>query len=73
MLPLEGFGVKENDYYEEVPIVILDWQVQKLRNKEVKSVKVLWRNKSVEGSTWEIEADMMTRHPHILTSARTLA
>ena len=44
ILPLEGLGVDENLSYEEVPVEILDRQVKKLRNKEVVSVKVLWRN-----------------------------
>ncbi|KAK4727160.1 hypothetical protein R3W88_032077 [Solanum pinnatisectum] len=51
IVPLEGFGVKENLSYEEVPVEILDRQVKKLRNKEVASVKVLWRNQLVEGAT----------------------
>ncbi|CAN4076706.1 unnamed protein product [Withania somnifera] len=41
--------------YEEVPVVILDRQVKKLRNKEVASVKVLWRNQQVEEVTWEVK------------------
>ncbi|XP_069148224.1 uncharacterized protein [Solanum lycopersicum] len=44
ILPLEGSKVKEDLSYEEVPVEILDCQVKKLRNKEVSSVKVLWRN-----------------------------
>ena len=41
ILPIEGFGVKDNLSYEEVPVQILDRQVKKLRNKKVASVKVL--------------------------------
>ncbi|CAN4123906.1 unnamed protein product [Withania somnifera] len=41
--------------YEEVPVAILDRQVKKLRNKEVASVKVLWRNQQVEEVTWEVK------------------
>ncbi|WMV45820.1 hypothetical protein MTR67_039205 [Solanum verrucosum] len=37
--------------YEEVPIAILDRQVKKLRNKEMASVKVIWRNQQVEEVT----------------------
>ncbi|KAK4707065.1 hypothetical protein R3W88_033363 [Solanum pinnatisectum] len=44
IVPLEGLEVKENLSYEEVPIEILDRQVKKLGNKEVASMKVLWRN-----------------------------
>ena len=50
ILLLEGLGVNENLSYEEVPVEIFD-QVKKLRNKEVASVKVLWRNHPVERAT----------------------
>ncbi|XP_015161952.1 uncharacterized protein, partial [Solanum tuberosum] len=39
ILPLDGLGVDENLSYEEFPDEILDWQVKKLTNKEVDSVK----------------------------------
>ena len=44
--------------YEECMVQILESKVKKLRNKEVTSLKVLWKNHLVEGSTWEVEADM---------------
>ena len=56
IVPLEVINVEENLTYEEVPVEILDRQVKKLRNKEVASVKVLWRNQLVESATWEAEA-----------------
>ncbi|WMV58137.1 hypothetical protein MTR67_051522 [Solanum verrucosum] len=46
-----GLGVDESLSYEEVPFEILDRQVKKLRNKEVASVKVLWRNRLFDGAT----------------------
>ena len=39
ILPIEGLGVKNNLSYEEVPVQILDRQVNQLRNKEVVYVK----------------------------------
>ena len=65
ILPLEGLSVNEDLYYEEAPMEILDRQVKKLRNKEVASIKVLWRNHLVEGETWEAEVDMKSRYPHL--------
>ncbi|XP_055803431.1 uncharacterized protein LOC129872473 [Solanum dulcamara] len=44
IVPLESVGVKESLSYKEVLMEILDRQVRKLRNKEVASVNVLWRN-----------------------------
>ncbi|WMV19068.1 hypothetical protein MTR67_012453 [Solanum verrucosum] len=72
VVSLEDLGVKENLSYEEISIEILDRQVKKLRNKEIASVKVLWRNHLVEGATWKAEADMMSRYPHCFPSTPTL-
>ena len=66
ILHLEGLWVNENLSYEEVLVEILDCQVNKLRNKEFSSVKILWRNHLVEGETWEAEADMKYHYPHLL-------
>ena len=58
ILPIKGLGVKDNLSYEEVPVQILNRQVKKLRNKEVASVKVLWKNHLIEGAAWDAEDDM---------------
>ena len=50
IVPIEGLGVKDNLSYE-VPVQILDRQVKNSRNKEVVSIKVLWKNKLVERAT----------------------
>ena len=60
ILLIEGLGFKDNLSYEEVPVQILDRKVKKLSNKEVASVKVLWKNHLVEGATWEAKADLMS-------------
>ena len=65
ILLIEGLDVKDNLSYEEVPVQILDRQVKKLRNKEVVSVKVLWKNHLVEGATWEAKANMKSPYPHL--------
>ncbi|CAN4106291.1 unnamed protein product [Withania somnifera] len=68
--PIEDVQVTEELGYEEVPVAILDRQVKKLRNKEVASVKVLWRNQQVEEVTWEAEEAMKSKYPHFLNSKR---
>ena len=59
--------------YEEEPVAILGREVRKLRSKEIASIKVQWENRSVEESTWENEADMQERYPHLFTSSGTLS
>ena len=68
ILPVEGLGVGKDLSYEEIPVEILDRQVKRLRNKEIATVKVLWRNHLVEGATWEAEDDMRSRYPHLFNS-----
>jgi hypothetical protein len=71
IVPLGVANVEENLTYEEVPVEILDRQVKRLRNKEVASVKVLWRNQQVESATWEAETDMIKRYPYLFPSTQT--
>ncbi|WMV37379.1 hypothetical protein MTR67_030764 [Solanum verrucosum] len=73
IVPLEGLGLKENLSYEEVLVEILDRQIKRLKNKKVASVKILLKNQLVEGATWEAEADMMSRYPHLFLFVPTLA
>ena len=67
-LPVEGSGVDGNLSYEEIPTEILDRQVKRLRNKEIATGKVLWRNHLLEGATWEVEADMRSRYTRLFIS-----
>ena len=73
IVPLKSVAVKDSLYYEDIPIESLDRQVRKLRNKEIASVKVLWRSQSVEGSTWEAEAAMKAKYPYLFPSDSTPA
>ncbi|WMV41778.1 hypothetical protein MTR67_035163 [Solanum verrucosum] len=68
IVPLESVAVKDSLTYEEVPVEILDRQVRRLRNKEVTSVKVLWRSQSVEGATSEVEAAMKAKFPEVASA-----
>ncbi|MCF7184064.1 chromo domain-containing protein, partial [Corynebacterium sp. MC-13] len=71
IMPLDIVGVVEDNLtYEEVLVQILDRQVKRLRNKEVASVKVLWRNQQVESATWEAEANMQKRYPYLFHSTQ---
>ncbi|XP_069143439.1 uncharacterized protein [Solanum lycopersicum] len=55
------------------PVAILDGEVRKLRSNEIASVKVQWKNRPVEESTWKNEADMQERYPHLLTDSGYLS
>ncbi|XP_016576669.1 uncharacterized protein LOC107874388 [Capsicum annuum] len=57
----ERFDVKDSLSYDEVLAEILDYQVRRLRIKEVPLIKDLWQNKFVEGDTREAEVDIRAR------------
>ncbi|MDV3181181.1 MAG: hypothetical protein Q8830_03065 [Candidatus Phytoplasma australasiaticum] len=59
-----NYGI-EDLTYEKVLIAILDHQVKKLRNKEITSVNVLWRNQQAEEITWEVEDAMKSKYPYL--------
>ncbi|MCF6810744.1 hypothetical protein L3H50_10885, partial [Corynebacterium sp. MC-04] len=63
--PIEDVQVTEDLTYKEVPIAILYRQVKKLRNKEIASVKVLWRNQQTEEITWKAEDIMRSKYPYL--------
>ena len=61
----------ENLSYEEEPLPILDREVRKLKSKDIASIKVQWKNRPVDESTWESETDMHERYPHLFTDLGT--
>ncbi|WMV09014.1 hypothetical protein MTR67_002399 [Solanum verrucosum] len=73
VVPLESVAVKDSLSYKDVPAEILDRQVRRLRNKEVALVNVWWRSQSVEGASWEAEAAMKAKYPHLFPSDSTPA
>src|SRR5262249_28320382 len=45
-LSIQDIEVEEDLTYVKIPLAIVDRQTRKLRNKEIKMVKVLWRNQN---------------------------
>ncbi|XP_070046846.1 uncharacterized protein [Nicotiana tomentosiformis] len=58
IVSVETIEVNEELLYEEFPVAILDTHVRKLKNKEIASVQVFWRNQQIEEATWEAEEEM---------------
>ncbi|XP_070020887.1 uncharacterized protein [Nicotiana sylvestris] len=67
IMSVDDIQVTEQLSYQETPIAILDRQIQRLRTKDVASVKVLLRNNNVEEMTWEAEEDMKSRYPYLFS------
>ena len=71
VVQLESVAEKDILSDEDILIEILDCQEKRLRNKEVASVKILWRSQSIEGATSEAEAAMKAKYPHLFPSDST--
>ncbi|XP_074263513.1 uncharacterized protein LOC141586238 [Silene latifolia] len=65
VLEIENIELDDQLTYEEIPKEILDTKVRKTRNGEVSLVKVLWSNHEVVEATWEKEAFMREKYPHL--------
>ncbi|XP_055823399.1 uncharacterized protein LOC129891931 [Solanum dulcamara] len=65
MISLDLVELSPNLTYKEELVAILDRHVKKLRTKEIASVKVQWRHRTVGEATWELELDIQARYPHL--------
>ncbi|XP_052197273.1 uncharacterized protein LOC127804449 [Diospyros lotus] len=61
----QALEIQQDLKYEEAPISIVTREVQRLRNKDIPLVKVLWQHHSVEEATWEREDDMRSKYPQL--------
>ncbi|XP_074288905.1 uncharacterized protein LOC141614049 [Silene latifolia] len=65
VLAAETIKMDENLSYVEVAKEILDKKVRRTRKSEISLVKVLWSNHNVDEATWEVEAEMKEKYPHL--------
>lgn len=72
VLEPENVEIDETLSYEEKPVQILDRKVRSTRNKDIRIVKVLWRNQNTEEATWEAEDAMRLKYPELFQEVREL-
>ena len=58
VLQLQSVQLNEDLTFKVEPVVIVEFQVHRLRSKAFLMVKVLWKNNYVEEYTWETETKM---------------
>ena len=63
--------IDKDGTFEEVPVCIMDSRDQVLRCKTVRLVRVLWRHRGVEESTWEREDTMLATYPFLFRDEGT--
>ena len=61
----EDVTVDEDTTFEEKPVAIEDHSEKVIRGKRIKLVRVLWRHRGVEESTWEREDVMRENYKEL--------
>ncbi|KAJ9542061.1 hypothetical protein OSB04_028567 [Centaurea solstitialis] len=67
VLPLEGVQINERLHITEELIEILERKIKQLRRSKIPIVKVRWNSKHGPEFTWEREAFMKSKYPHLFT------
>ena len=68
VVPLDDIQIDDHRNYMERPVVILDWKMKALRNKEVSLVKVQWQHQKRSEWTWEPKAEMREHYPDLFAA-----
>ncbi|KAJ9547942.1 hypothetical protein OSB04_020485 [Centaurea solstitialis] len=67
VLPLEEIQIDEQLRTTKEPIEILDREIKQLRRSKISIVKVRWNSRHGPEFTWEREAFMKGKYPHLFT------
>ena len=65
IIELEDVTIDDRLSYIEEPVRILDKKIKKLRNKSVSLALVQWKFHKGSEMTWESEAEMKKKYPHL--------
>jgi hypothetical protein len=66
--PLDEIQVDERLNFKEEPVEIMERQFKRLRGKNIAIVKVKWNAKRGPEYTWEPEAEIKRKYPHMFTN-----
>ncbi|KAJ9542011.1 hypothetical protein OSB04_028517 [Centaurea solstitialis] len=66
-LPIREIQIDEQLRAAEEPIEILDREIKRLRHSKIPIVKVRWNSRHGPEFTWEREAFMKDKYPHLFT------
>lgn len=64
-VPLEEIEINDKLNYVEEPITIIDEMVKKLKRREIKLMKVQWKHRKGNETTWELEEDLIRYCPAV--------
>jgi len=68
VIQVDELEVRDILTVETWPVRIEDWEVKRLRGKEIVLVKVIWVGPIGESATWESESRMKVSYPELFSS-----
>jgi hypothetical protein len=66
-LLMDDLDAKEDLYYHEYPVKILETSERVTRNKKIRMCKVQWSHHSEEEATWEREEELKAKIPRFFS------
>ncbi|GJT06390.1 putative reverse transcriptase domain-containing protein [Tanacetum coccineum] len=64
-IPLEEVKIDDKLHFVEEPMEIIDWEVKKLKKRQIPIVKVCWNSRRGPEFTWEREDEMKRKYPQL--------
>ncbi|KAJ9544304.1 hypothetical protein OSB04_024011 [Centaurea solstitialis] len=65
-IPLLDIEVDQKLSFVEEPVAVTECKIRRLRNKEIKLVKVQWKFHKGQECTWEVESEMRANWSHFI-------
>jgi hypothetical protein len=66
-IPMEDLDAKEDLFYQEYPIKILEMFERVTQSKRIKMCKVQWSHDTEEEATWEREDELKAEFPNFFS------
>lgn len=68
ILNWEEVTLNDDTTFDELPVEIQDYSEKKTRGRTIQLVRILWRHRGIEESTWKRADTMRTNYPYLFPS-----
>ncbi|GKF16125.1 hypothetical protein Tco_0061043, partial [Tanacetum coccineum] len=68
VMPLEKIHVDDKLQFMEEPVEIMEWEIKRLKQRQIPLVKVRWNSRRGPEFTWEHEYSFKQKYPQLFTN-----
>ncbi|GJV62776.1 putative reverse transcriptase domain-containing protein [Tanacetum coccineum] len=72
-VPLDGLHIDDKLHFVEEPVVIMDYDIKRLKQSRILILKVRWNSRRGPEFTWEREDQFRKKYPHLITKTALLS